>query len=202
VNAKLASPHLIAPVIAPTADLSPGLAVAFNAMLENQALSLGVAGALTTSLDRASAAETAGSTAARDRQLEAARSYARQWAELLRPAGNLRTAVASAMRTEYPWMHGASITDLRVQRDEIWTNGWPQAVYEIAEAYTENSSERDLLLKEMSQRLGFISSFTSSPIDILEARNLGPHEQKTAQVLNRFAAAPRRRGSIGSVDPG
>jgi hypothetical protein len=40
----------------------------------------------------------------------------------------------------------------------------------------------------MNQRLGFFSLFISSPIDILEARNLGPHKQKTAPVLNNFAS--------------
>ena len=175
------------PELTASADhLTPALAAAFNQMLENQTMSIGLAGALATSLDRASAAENAGNIVARDHQITAARDFARQWARELERSGDLRAAVATKMEG-YAGMRPAVITDILSTRDEVLSNGWPQRINEIVESYTDQHAERERLQRQMNQGLGHLAALMGGPVDTIEARHLIPLDGEVAETLDRFS---------------
>jgi hypothetical protein len=75
--------------------LTASVARAANAMLANQAKAIGLLKVLRTALDRSDSAADAGDTSAEERQLKAARDFAKKLAEALNDAMPLRLTLAS-----------------------------------------------------------------------------------------------------------
>jgi hypothetical protein len=141
------------PIITENHGISAPAATALNAMLANQAVSVGLGRAVIISLNRAEGAEAANDLVARDRQLAASRMFAGQWAQVLEDGISLQSETASQLTTLGVGNVSIPLTDAPRLRSEILVSGWPQPIQEMLTRYGIRGNRRKEVLGRMTAGL-------------------------------------------------
>jgi hypothetical protein len=154
------------PIIVPKEDLTAPVATALNAVLTNQAQSVGLGGAVVTAINKAGAAEAANDLDARDRQLTASREFATEWANLLEGAAPLRRSAARRVAHAFGRTPISKMEAIRL-RSEILASGWPTPIRDKLADYGITGQLQEEVLRTMRGRLGDLSAFTISLADMI-----------------------------------
>jgi len=175
------------PIITENDGLSAPAATALNAMLANQAASVGLGRAVDISLNRADGAEAANDLVARDRQLAASRMFASQWAQVLEDGTSYRAEAASQLITLGVGNVSISLTDARRLRSEILESGWTDPIPDMLTRYGIRGRRRKEVLAQMTARLYDTPALTVELADMLAPSALVAAEVEVIGALREFA---------------
>jgi hypothetical protein len=179
------------PVISPNAEVSASLATALNAVLTNMAQSVGLGRAVVIAMEKASGAEEANDSQARDRQLTAEREFAGEWASVIERAAPLRRRAATRLEDAFG-RPSLSMTEAFNLRHEILASGWPVPMVDFLHQYGDQAgmSRRDQqdFLTAITIRLADVSLLTTTLPDVVAARVLNASERRVVVALREFAA--------------
>jgi hypothetical protein len=175
------------PIILPNEELSAPMATALNAVLTNQAQSVGLGRAVVTAINKANTAEAANDLEARDRQLTASRGFATEWANVLEGAAPLRRNAARRFAHAFGRTPISKMEAIRL-RSEILASGWPTPIRDMLAQYGISGQLQEEVLRTMRSRLGDLSALTISLADMIAARALNGPEKKVVAALREFAA--------------
>lgn len=176
------------PIIVPEAEISGSLADALNAVLANQAAGVGLGRAVVTALNRSGSAEVMGNLIASNRQLEASRTFAGEWSNILEDAGTLRSEAARQLAHLGIGGSGVAALDAIRLRGDILDQGWPQTTKDMMDLYGIRGTQQEEVLRRMTISLNDLPALSSSPIELIEAQALVQHEAKAADALRAFTA--------------
>ena len=183
----LAQPELpVPPTILPGSGIDVPTADAFNEMLTNQAFCVGTGQAVVVSINRASGAEVANNPVWRDRQLEAARGFARAWSDELAKAGPLRSETASQLGALGIGVTGLDIVDVIQVVDDIMNNGWPQSFRDLLDRLGIRGVAQADALQRLTTSLANVKRLTASPIDMLTDTEHTSSEEGAIVAIARF----------------
>src|SRR5262245_46771146 len=133
---------------AKNSGLTRSVAEAANAVLANQAETLGLLNALLTALDRAEGAARAGDTSAEEMQVNAARDFAKKVVEVFKKATSLRLSLASKW-TGPDLDFTISEQDAVNLRDETIINGFPSPFLKALRKLETDPHDQDLILQSL-----------------------------------------------------
>jgi hypothetical protein len=183
----LAQPELpVPPTILAGSGIDGPTADALNEMLTNQAFCVGTGQAVVVSINRASGAEVANSPVWRDRQLEAARGFARAWSDELAKAGPLRSEVASQLGALGIGATGLDIVDIIQVVDDIMNNGWPQSFRDLLGRYGIRGAAQADALQRFTTNLANLKRLTASPIDMFTDTEYTSSEEDAIAAIAHF----------------
>jgi len=128
--------------------LPASFATAANAVQTNQAQAIGLLNAMRTALDRSNSAAFAGDTSAEERQLKAARGFAKKLADVYRDAGALRLKLASKW-TGPGVDFTISAQDALKLRDDIIINDLPRQFFDALKMLGFDQKERDSIRQSL-----------------------------------------------------
>jgi hypothetical protein len=165
--------------------LTASVARAANAVLENQAEAIGLLNALLTALNRSDGAAKAGDASAEERQLKAARDFAKKVAKVFRGAISLRLALASKW-TGPGLDFSISERDALKLRDEIIINGFPSSFLDRLKKLGVDRKDQDVLLQRLFVGLAKLPSQPNFR-DVLMDPRLPTAERRLALSLEGFS---------------
>jgi hypothetical protein len=175
------------PVITPANELSAPMAELLNAILTNQAESVGFGGAVVTAINKAGAAEAANDLGARDRQLTASRGFAMEWASVLEQAAPLRGDAANLAIAAFG-SNPIPRTEAILIRSEIVASGWPTSIRDMLANYGMSGQLQEEVLRRMRIGLQDLSAVTVTLADMIAARVLDTSDEEVVVALREFAA--------------
>jgi hypothetical protein len=187
---KLPTPSLPKlPAVRPVRNtrLTASVAKAANAVLANQAQTIGLLNALRTALDRSDSAADAGDTSAEERQLKAARDFAKEVAEVLKDAMPLRLTLASQW-TGPGLDFTISEQDALKLRDDLIINGFPRQFLDALKKLGVDQEEQDTLRQRLIISLASLSGFHQIRFrNLLTNRGLRAAEIGVISALEQFS---------------
>lgn len=179
----------VPPQLPQAPEEEPELTDAFNAVLANQAVGLGYGRAMVTSLNRASGAVLAQRPDAVEMQLEAARSFAGDWAGALAEDAGLRAAVVALAGGSEVATTGMTIAEAAALREAVDVDGWPQRITDLMDQYGTDGDEREEMLGLMSLGINDLVGLCRPPVAIIGSASLADAEARTAWQLQKFSIA-------------
>jgi hypothetical protein len=143
----LSIPRLLVVRPVRNSGLSASVARAANAVLTNQAETIGLMNALITALDRSDGAAKAGDASAEQRQLNAARDFAKKISASIKNSASLRLTLASK------WPPGMDVAiseqDAQKMRDGAILDGFPSPFLDQLKKLGIDGLDRDSVLQDV-----------------------------------------------------
>jgi hypothetical protein len=175
------------PTVRPNTRLPASVAKAANAVLANQAQGIGLLNALQTALDRSDSAADAGDTSAEERQLKAARDFAKKLADVLKDAMPLRSTLAS-LWTGPDLDFTILEQDALKLRDDLIINGFPRQFLDALKKLGVDQEDQESLRQRLIIRLASLSGFHQIRFrDLLTDRGLRAAEIGAITALEQFS---------------
>jgi hypothetical protein len=175
------------PTILSNEELSEPTVTALNAVLTNQAQSVGLGRAVVTAINKASAAEAANDLEARDRQLTASRGFAAEWANVVDQPAPLRQTAATRLADAIGSTPISKMEAIAL-RNQIVASGWPTQISDRLADYGISGQFQEEILRTMRSRLLDLSALTVSLPDMIAASDLNEPENAVVAALREFAA--------------
>jgi hypothetical protein len=176
------------PAIKAVEELSKPIAMLLNALLTNQAESVGLGRAVVTALNKSQSAEAANDLDARDRQLTASRGFAAEWAGVLEKGASLRSdAAPEVAATAFGGIPVPTLEAIRL-RSEIFASGWPAPIRGMFADYGISGQLQEDVFRQMRIRLIDLSALSATLADVIAARDLDKPEEEAVAALREFAA--------------
>jgi hypothetical protein len=167
--------------------LTASVARAVNAVQANQALAIGLLNGLLTALNRSDGAAKAGDTSAEQRQLNAARDFAKKAAKAISDGLPLRLTLATQ------WIDAGlnfsiSERDALKLRNDIVINGFPRQFLDALKKLGLDRTDQDVLLFRLLAKLVNLTGFRETSFqDILMDPAWHAAELRAGSSLNQFS---------------
>jgi hypothetical protein len=175
------------PTVRSDTRLPASVAKAANAVLANQAQGIGLLNALLTALDRSDSAADAGDTSAEERQLKAARDFAKELADVHKDAMPLRSTLAS-LWTGPDLDFTILEQDALKLRDDLIINGFPRQFLDALKKLGVDQKDQESLRQRLIIRLASLSGFHQIRFrDLLTDRGLRAAEIGAISALEQFS---------------
>jgi len=167
--------------------LTGSVARAANAVSANQTETIGLLNALLTALNRSDSAADAGDASAEERQLKAARDFAKKVADALRKAMPLRLALADKL-TGPSLDLSISERDALKLRDDLIIDGFPREFFDRLKALGADEDDRALVRQSLIIELANLSNFNQiRPRDSLIDPTWRASDLRLASSLEQFS---------------
>lgn len=175
------------PLLQPDPELGDAVP-AGNDLIVELARAAGLSRAMSTAINRFQGAVAAGDNSAQSRQLEAARQFARDWAEALSEAASRRTVLIGLFSELGVGNFAAAMPDVIEIRHRIITVGWPKSVSDRLAQFGLKGQARKELLDVLTVALHDVQALTRTLKELFVDAPFLTQERKLAKLLSGFSS--------------